>query len=557
MTTNINLTMNSRNILFTFFLFFVSINIVAQQQKNDTIVVQTFTFDDITKRRGLFQFPDNEETYSKIEMVRTIKCDEKTTLDKYPCGEWDYSTHTHVYVPKNDSTKEIFELENYVTPYGKRLDLGPEGFTFVYDVTDYAPLLQGEVDLSTGNTGALVDLKFNFIKGKPVRDVISISNVYDWGKYIYEDLADEKVLKPRLMMLDPNASGYMLRARISGHGHHGPYNCCEWDSKTHTYLMNGKAIFRWNLWKNCGDNPIYPQGGTWQFDRAGWCPGTPVDTYDFELTDYVEPGDTIEFDYAIEMYKNNGEKGGDFIQSHQLFTYSSPNFKNDAAVIDIIAPSSKDEYSRINPICTDPTIVIQNTGKNTLHSLIIKYRVEGGEQHKHMWSGRLEFLEKKIVTLPNILWDEAEENPRFIVEISEPNSMDDENADNNMMTSLVKLPPILPSSFYLHLEANDKNRAHETSYTLTNSLGKILYERESLEDEQTYQDYFDLVPGCYELKVKDKAKDGMIRHWWNRNSNPENIGRDGRIAVYDNDNNLIKELNYDFAEFELFRFRVK
>ena len=82
-------------------------------------------------------------------------------------------------------------------------------------------------------------------------------------------------------------------------------------------------------------------------------------------------------------------------------------------------------------------------------------------------------------------------------------------------------------------------------------------ERESLEDEQTYQDYFDLVPGCYELKVKDKAKDGMIRHWWNRNSNPENIGRDGRIAVYDNDNNLIKELNYDFAEFELFRFRVK
>ncbi len=549
--------MKTTNILYTILLFFFSLNVIGQPQKSDTLVVQTFTFDDITKRRGTFQLPDNDESYSKIEMIRTIKCDERTTLDKYPCGEWDYSTHTHLYVSKDDSTKEIFELENYVTPYGKRLDLG-EGFTFVYDVTDYAPLLRGEVDLSTGNTAELVDLKFRFIKGKPVRDVISVTNMYEWGKYIYEDLADEKVLKPFLLALNPKASGYMLRARISGHGHFGPRNCCEWDSKTHTYLANGKVLFRWNLWKKCGDNPIYPQGGTWQFDRAGWCPGTPVDTYDFELTNFVEPGDSIELDYAIEMYKDNGEKGGDFIQSHQLFTYGAPNFKNDAAITDIIAPSSRDEYSRINPICTDPTIVIQNTGKNTLRSMMITYGIAGGRQHKYLWSGRLEFLEKKTVTLPNIPWDEAEKNPRFIVQISEPNSMADDNADNNIMTSLIKLPPVMPSSFYLTIEANDRNRAHETSYTLTNDLGKIFYEREMLEDEQVYHDHFEQLPaGCYELKIKDKVEDGMIRHWWNRNSNPENIGRNGRIALYDNNNSLLKELNYDFAEFEIFRFRVK
>ena len=38
---------------------------------------------------------------------------------------------------------------------------------------------------------------------------------------------------------------------------------------------------------DCGNNPIYPQGGTWPFDRAGWCPGTIVDYQKFELTHYL------------------------------------------------------------------------------------------------------------------------------------------------------------------------------------------------------------------------------------------------------------------------------
>ena len=482
----------------------------------------------------------------------------KTTLDKYPCGEWDYSTHTHVYVQKNDSVKEIFELENFVTPYGKRLDLGEDGFTFVYDVTDYAPILKGRVELSSGNTAELVDLKFLFIKGKPVRDVISVENIYPWGNYKYEDLADEKELKPVELCFNPEAKGYMLRARISGHGHNGPRNCCEWDSKTHTYFGNGEVLFRWNIWKNCGNNPIYPQGGTWQFDRAGWCPGTPVDTYDFELTRYVNPGDSLEFDYGIEMYKDNGEKGGNFIQSHQLFTYGGPNFKNDASVADIIAPSSKDEYSRVNPICKDPRIMIQNTGANTLRSLVITYGLKHGRQYVYMWNGQLEFLDKEEVLLPNIPWDEAESDPHFIVTVRKPNGMKDDNAINNTMISEVRLPQIVDSSFFLVIEANDKGRAQETSYTITNALGEIFYERESLDDEQEYEDFIEqLSAGCYELRLKDKNEDGMIRHWWYRSSNPELIGRNGRIAIYDADRELIKELKYDFSESEVFRFRVE
>ncbi len=35
---------------------------------------------------------------------------------------------------------EPFEIARFITPYGKRLDLGLNGFTWIYDVTDYEPL---------------------------------------------------------------------------------------------------------------------------------------------------------------------------------------------------------------------------------------------------------------------------------------------------------------------------------------------------------------------------------------------------------------------------------
>ena len=101
--------------------------------------------------------------------------------------------------------------------------------------------------------------------------------------------------------LNKNAKAYKIKSIISGHGHSGPYNCCEWDSKTHTWYINGYGLFRWNVWTDCGNNPLYPQGGTWPFNRAGWCPGSIVDEYEFELTPFVIPGDTITLNYGIEI----------------------------------------------------------------------------------------------------------------------------------------------------------------------------------------------------------------------------------------------------------------
>ena len=540
-------------ILFTFLLA-ICFPLIADI--GDTLVVQTFTFNDIEKRRDFFEFPDDERIWEKIYMHRTLKCDEQTKQDSFPCGEWDYSTFTLLYIPVGD-TVEVFELENYVTPYGMGIDLnGDCGWTYIYDVMDYAPLLKGKVDISSGSQSELLDMKFIFIEGIPPRDVISVKNLYTWANYKYEEIAVDSVMQPFELILDPKASGYMLRARISGHGHHGPRNCCEWDNKTHTYYANEGVLFRWNIWKNCGDNPIYPQGGTWQFDRAGWCPGTAVDEYDFELTNKINPGDTLMFDYGIEMYKDNGEKEGMFRQCHQLFSYSKPNFNNNAEAYDIVAPSAKDGYSRLNPICKDPEIIIRNSGSNTLRSFTINYGLEGEEKYTFVWNGILEFTEKENVILPNIDWLDFQ-NTDFFVEVSNPNGMPDEYPNNNKMTSKIVVPEILPNKFLLHIEAQGLGRARDNAYSIIDDVGCILYMKDYFEDNEIYEELIELSHGCYELRIIDKKEDGMIRHWWNRNSNPELVGENGKIEILDENKKLLKKLNYDFAESEIFRFRVK
>ena len=88
-------------------LFVVLFNQLLSQ---DTVIVQTFTFKDIYKRTGTFLFPPKDESFRKILMLYTLKCDPLTPHDKYNCGEWDYLTYNLIYTKtgKFDSTKKSF-----------------------------------------------------------------------------------------------------------------------------------------------------------------------------------------------------------------------------------------------------------------------------------------------------------------------------------------------------------------------------------------------------------------------------------------------------------------
>jgi hypothetical protein len=130
---------------------------------------------------------------------------------------------------------EPFEIARFITPYGKRLDLGLNGFTWVYDVTDYEPLLHGLVDLQAANGQELLNL------------------------------ADDQDLKAVIMKLDDNAKTYKIRARLSGHGEYGPRSCCEWDPMEHYIFIDGEKKITWKIWRDCGMNPVYPQDGNSTF----------------------------------------------------------------------------------------------------------------------------------------------------------------------------------------------------------------------------------------------------------------------------------------------------
>lgn len=540
-------------------IMLIAFNLCVAQ---DTIVIHPITWstpspDGFNKAyEFMVDFPTEGE-WRKIIMVHHLKCDELTKQDKYPCGEWDYSTHTALMEPVGD-TVELFELGGFVTPYGKYLKLGGEkGWKFEYDITDYAPLLKGKKKIFAGNNQEVLDLKFYFIKGIPPRKVLSVKNMYPFGEYNYGQLADDSVLKPLKLILPKDATGYKLKARISGHGHYGPKNCCEWDSKTHTYSWQGwgTSFFRWNVWKDCGNNPIYPQGGTWPFDRAGWCPGTKVDEYDFELTPYVKSGDTLDFDYSIEHYANNGEKGGSFRMSHQFFSFSQPNFQTDAEICEIMSPSVKDNFSRINPVCHSPIIVIRNTGKQDLHSIKIKYGVLGEKQEQFIWNGHLSFLQKDTLRIP-FHFSSNQDGKQFIATIEAINNSKDEYIENNVLTSLIKLPENLPGNITIKIKTNNLGRSAENSLYIIDDNETTLFYKGDFTDDKEFSNTLKLKPGCYEMLFKDNNEDGIGLHWWNTQENPKMVGSTGKIWIEDEKGNFIKEFNASFGQELLFHFQV-
>ncbi len=114
-------------------LIIIPIFTKAQLPTKDTFTVQMFTYSDPSPQgwnqpySGTIRFPKTSGEWRKIYLIQKIKCDVRTAADTFPCGEWDYHTHTVL----TDSTGERFELAGFITPYGKRLDLGPNGKEFI------------------------------------------------------------------------------------------------------------------------------------------------------------------------------------------------------------------------------------------------------------------------------------------------------------------------------------------------------------------------------------------------------------------------------------------
>lgn len=413
-----------------------------------------------------------------------------------------------------------WEIARFITPYGIGLDLG-DGFTWVYDVTDYQHILRGPTRITSGNWQELLDLRFEFIKGTPPRDIKSVD--YLWGRsasYRYRNLADSTNLKEISVDLNPEASQYKIISRITGHGHEGAPHCCEWADKTHFMYLNGALNFAWGIWQThqCALNAVYPQGGTWPHARAGWCPGDIVRDVELELTPFVTPGSTIDLNYEIDPVPgvNPGQGNGNYVMAHHLISYGDANFNWDAAVEEIIAPNKMDIYNRHNPICGNPIIKIMNKGANPIYNLDIIYGPKGGVKKTYKWAGSLAFLESQEVQLDPIDWYNSTGIDVFEVEVRNPNGNQDEYPANDILQREFEYTPEYPNKMVVWILAN--SAPHETSYKVVDAAGNIVYSKANLVANGAYKDSLNLPKGCYRFIITDTDGDG-ISYWANNDGN--------------------------------------
>lgn len=410
-----------------------------------------------------------------------------------------------------------YEIGRFITPYGINLDLGPSGFTWTYDVTDYAPLLQGNVDLSAGNQQELIDLKFLFIKGTPPRDVLKIDRIWgEFASYSYKDLSDDKKLSAVTIPLLDNAKQFKVKTRLTGHGHqsnNGQYpHCCEWKDNTHSFLVNDKTVSTWHifLYDECALNPVYPQGGTWPGSREGWCPGDLVREHEIEITKNIS-GNTVKLDYDISKVpaNNQGMGSGNYVVAMDLIEYSDLKFNKDIEINQVITPNKEPYYSRKNPICSNPMVEIKNNGKETVNSIKFKYKVSGGQEFIYNWNGELLSMGKSTISLPipgSSFWI-GDANKKFEIEAwLEDNKMDD-NPETNKFWTYFNLPDLYPETILLNYQTN--RRPGDYTYQVLDINDKVVFSKTDLSPETNYLDTLKLPKGCYTLQLIDPYNEGL------------------------------------------------
>ena len=423
------------------------------------------------------------------------------------------------------------EIARYITPYGIQFDLGPNGFAWIYDVTDYQHYLRNLVDLAAHNTQELLDLKFAFIEGIPPRDFHKRQPIWsDFRSYNFGQMAADQVLQAQSVVLSDTSEMFKIKTRMSGHGQVGNNACCEWVANNHQIKVNGVPRFNWTIWQDsdCGDNPNISQGGTWPYAREGWCPGDRVKEHEFELTPFVQPGETVSLDYVINAVPSNdpNQAGGNYIAAYDLISYSSPNFQNDAAITDVLNPNNWEYYSKWNPTCSNPRVILKNTGAVPLTSCKITCWITPGNTITKEWTGNLSFLQEEIVEISVNdwnFWNDADSTGTFNAFVSNVNggSGNDEYNQNSLKKSRFDAPERVDGPFFIWMTTN--NKAIENSYRLIDHAGNILFQRDQLTNQTQYKDTFDLAPGCYSVIVDDSDNDGLS-FWYSSQVEGETAG---------------------------------
>jgi hypothetical protein len=432
------------------------------------------------------------------------------------CGEWDYLDY--IYLRRKGgagATSENIELARFITPYGN-------SYTATWfadwevDVTDFEQLLRDSIEVeyihggyeTNVGRGWLMNLTFHFIEGTPVRELKQVHRLWNGG-FGYGNAANpiNSQLTEQTLNLGADAATMRLRIIQSGHGADDPDYCAEFCPKQRTLTKNGSTLDQRIVWRDdCGLNPVFPQAGTWIYDRGNWCPGDIVypDVFDFE----VAPNSTQTLGMQMESYTGSG--GANYVVQAYALEYAAPAFAVDASIDDIKAPSKRYSYRRFNPICGKPEIVVMNNGSSTINSIEFSYGPSDGQMSTYTWNGSIDFMKKETIFLPaNVQWNA--EQGTFKVQIVKVNGQSDEYALNNTYYSEFEAPLGVPDVFVVNFKTN--NVPQENYWTIFNANGDEVTSRSSFEANTEYKDTLTLPWGCYTFVLEDTDKDGLS--FWN------------------------------------------
>lgn len=414
-----------------------------------------------------------------------------------------------------------YEIMSFVTPYGNGLDLGPNGVMWEFDMSDFGPILHGPKRMSMEYGGQFqeeIDIRFLFIRGTPPREVLDVQPIWPLASHGMTTIFNDGAYEPRGIVLDPQSAQWKVRCTITGHQQNG-----EFVPRWHWInLDGGPQEAHWRVWKECADMPVYPQGGTWLYDRAGWCPGVPSDLLEVEVGSLGTPGDTLIVDYGMDVISNTSATN--YLNCTQFVTYGAPNFTLDAAITDVKRPHNNVRYRRFNPACNLPIVIIRNEGTTPLTSLTITYNQKGGPTRTYNWTGSLDFLESEEVTLPvdnANFWTGSD--PVFEVAVSSPNGAADQQPENDLYSVGYDAWDIYAGAtmdFYWRTN----NQPSQNSWRLTDESGAtVLQSSPFLVANTTYTEVFSLPEGCYTLKFDDLGDDGL--YYWAAPSNGTGFAR--------------------------------
>lgn len=423
-------------------------------------------------------------------------------------GQWPY---WNVFEVVNN-----IEIARAITPYGGQLP-NTWSFTWVSDVTDFAPLFKDSAEfrvLYEGyQDGFTVSLDFAMVHGTPAREALGVQQMWTGG-FSYGITTDpiEDHLDARVVQIPTYATGgTKLRILQTGHGFGGNQNCAEFCPKNHYISVDQVNTHTGLVWRDqCGLNPIFPQGGTWLYDRAAWCPGEIVYPFEYELTPFVTPGGSHTLNMDMDPFTNVNNNYPGYGVGANLIYYGNPNFTRDAGIEDILAPSRDMRYHRFNPVCGKPRIVVRNSGTAPLTSVDIEYGIAGSASSSYTWTpvSPLAFLDTAWIDLPAPTYSDPSSTGTFFARIAGLNGTGaDEYQTNDTLFSQVEQPPVYQDGIIISIKPN--NAASQTKVEVQDDNGNLVFSRANYTANQLERDTLLLPHGCYRFELKDAGKNGL------------------------------------------------